>query len=151
MLMMVAPASNTLPTAFISPRRSQFERKSGASTSHVMKATDGAIVGTLACFVRGSVEALAACERFMVRGGASRCEAGRAALASLLAEQLWAPLWTGRSALVPLAGRRGAALASTLAVKEPTDGQPSGGVLGLDLAEWLWDFSNLYCLALCPS
>ena len=102
MLMMVAPASNTLPTAFISPRRSQFERKSGASTSHVMKATDGAIVGTLACFARGSVEALAACERFMVRGGASRCEAGRAALASVLAEQLWAPLWTGRSALVPV-------------------------------------------------
>ena len=102
MLMMVAPASNTLPTAFISPRRSRLERKSGASTSHVMKATDGAIVGTLACFARGSVEALAACGRFMVRGGASRCEAGRAALASLLAEQLWAPLWTGRSALVPV-------------------------------------------------
>ena len=67
-----------------------------------MKATDGAIVGTLACFAAGSVEALAACERFMVmvRGGASRCEAGRAALASLVAEQLLAPLWTGRAALV---------------------------------------------------
>ena len=65
-----------------------------------MKATDGAIVGTLACFAHGSVEALAACERFMVRGGASRCEAGRAALASLVAEQLLAPLWTGSAALV---------------------------------------------------
>ena len=55
----------------------------------------------LANFVSGSVEALAACERSMVRGGASSCEAGRAALASLLAEQLWAPVWTGRAALVP--------------------------------------------------
>ena len=36
-----------------------------------------------------------------MRGGASSCEAGRAALASLLAEQLWAPVWTGRAALVP--------------------------------------------------
>ena len=138
MLMMVAPASNMLPTAFISPRRSQFERKSGASTSHVMKATDGAIVGTLACFARGSVEALEACERFMARAGASRCEAGRAALASLLAEQLWAPLWTGRSGGWP----------SDIRI---SDGQPPGGVLGLDFAAWLGDFSNLYCLALCTS
>ena len=103
-----------------------------------MKATDGAIVGTLACFARGSVEALEACERFMARAGASRCEAGRAALASLLAEQLWAPLWTGRSGGWP----------SDIRI---SDGQPPGGVLGLDLAEWLWDFSNLYCLALCTS
>ena len=65
-----------------------------------MKATDGAIVGTLARFAAGSVEALAACERFMVRGGASSCEAGRSALASLVAEQLLAPLWTGSAALV---------------------------------------------------
>ena len=35
-----------------------------------------------------------------MRGGASSCEAGRSALASLVAEQLLAPLWTGRAALV---------------------------------------------------
>ena len=36
----------------------------------------------------------------MVRRGASSCEAGRSALASLVAEQLLAPLWTGSAALV---------------------------------------------------